>query len=298
MVGKRLGRLAGVLLLAVSAAAVAQDSGWRSFASITPLYEEGDLDSGGDQRTTGVLTRFGTTRDLGGGTRIGISGNYDYFDYSFGNPVAFGGVAPWGIVQRYGVSVPVSFAVGDGWSIGVTPSADWFKENGATSSDALAWGATLTAVKRFEGGNLLGLGVAAYDSIEDTSVFPFFVVDWRFNERWRLVNPLPAGPTGPAGIELDYLFDNGWSMGVGAAWRRMRFRLSENGPVPNGVGEESGVPVFLRASREFGPSLALHFYGGVIVGGEMRVEDPSGNRLRKDDMDTAVLVGINITARF
>jgi hypothetical protein len=295
----RLGAAASLLAAcAAPSAALAEESPWSSFISVSPVFEEANLDGGGDVSIGGVILRAGTSRDLGGGNRAGITFNYDYFDYSFDNPAAFGGVAPWHIVQRYGFSVPTSFALRDGWSVGFTPSFDWFKENGASTSDSLVWGATVSAVKRFDDGNILGLGVAAFSRIEETSVFPFPIVDWRFGQRWRLINPLAAGPTGPAGLELDYEFDNGWKLGFGGAYRRTRFRLSESGPVPNGVGQVTGLPVFLRAARDFGKDLTLNLYGGVVAGGNMRVEDSSGNRVRDDDFSLAPFLGANLVARF
>jgi hypothetical protein len=300
MLNGRMRRLTLVVLMGagLAGAAQAQDAGLRSFLSVSPVFEEADLDAGGSFRVGGVILRGGTSTGFGDGHRAGITLNYDYFDYSFDNPTAFGGVAPWNILQRYGFSVPLTFALRDGWSVGVTPSFDWFLENGASASDALAWGATFSAIKRFDGGNFLGLGLGAFDRLEETSIFPFPIVNWRFGERWRLINPLAAGPTGPAGLELDYLFDNGWALGVGAAWRRTRYRLSEGGPVANGVGEISGAPIFLRATREFAKTYTLNLYAGVVAGGELRVEDSSGNLLRKDDFDISPLVGFNVTARF
>jgi hypothetical protein len=284
--------------LCLAGAAQAQGSDWRSFLSVSPVFEEADLDAGGDVSVGGAILRLGTSKVFGDGNRAGVTLNYDYFDYSFDNPTAFGGIAPWSIVQRFGVSAPLSFALRDGWNIGISPSVDWFRENGANTSDALVWGASFSAVKAFAGGNLLGLGVAAFEGIEETRFFPFPIIDWRFGPRWRLMNPLPAGPTGPAGLELDYLFDSGWSVGVGAAWRRTRFRLDDQGPAPNGVGEIAGAPVFLRAHRDFGQTFTLSLYLGAVAGGKMRVEDASGNLLREDDFDLAPIVGANVTLRF
>jgi hypothetical protein len=281
-----------------SAQAQPQESAWRSFISVSPVFEEADLDAGGSVRVGGVITRLGTSTGFGEGHRAGVTVNYDYYDYSWDNPVAFGGVAPWGILQRYGFSVPLSFALRDGWSVGIAPAFDWFRENGAKSSDALVWGATFTAAKRFEGGNVLGLGLGAFSQIEQNSFFPFPIVNWQFNKNWRLINPLAAGPTGPAGLELDYIFDNGWILGAGAAWRKSRWRLSEDGPVVNGVGEIRGAPIFLRASREFARTYTLNLYAGVVAGGELRVEDQNGNLLRKEEFDLAPIIGLNLTARF
>jgi len=291
--------IAFVALLPAADAVQAQDSPWRPFVSITGAYEgKGDLDQGGDFSAWSALVRAGATKDLGGGRGVGVTFNYDYTDFDFSNPSAFGGVAPWNIVQRYGAAVPLSFGLSDGWTLGFVPSVDWFRENGAKSGDSIVWGGIVSGTKRFADGNRIGLGIGVYDRIEKTGVYPFLIVDWRLSDRWRLINPLAAGPTGPAGLELDYLLGGGWTLGVGGALRSMRFRLSESGPVPNGVGEERGVPLFLRATRSFGQQMELHFYAGAVVAGELRVDDSSGNRLRSDDFDPAPFFAATLTARF
>lgn len=287
-------------LMAVTSSVHGGEAGERQgFVSLTPVYQgNADLDRSGDFSVGGAILRGGVSKDLGGGKRAGITLTYDYLDYSFSNSGAFGRVAPWNIVQRYGVSAPLSFEVGDGWSIGVAPSVDWFRENGAKSGDSLTWGATVSGSRRFERGNRLGLGIGVFDGIEKTSVFPLLVIDWRFGDHWRLTNPLPSGPTGPAGLELGYYFDGGWTAGVGVAYRVLRFRLSETGPVRNGIGEESGMPVFVRVTRNFTDQLALHLYGGVVANGRLRVENSSGNLVRKEDFDPAPLFGATFVGRF
>jgi len=291
--------VAAAALLPAAGTAVAQESQWRSFVSITPAYEgKGDLDQGGDFSVSRSILRAGVSGQVTPGVRAGITLNYDYNDYSFSNPVAFGGVAPWNIVQRYGAALPLSFDLQDGWSIGFSPSADWLRENGADSGESLSWGAIFSGTKRFADGNRLGIGLGVFDRIEKTAAYPFLIVDWRFSDRWRLINPLPAGPSGPAGLELDYLFGGGWEVGVGFASRSLRFRLSETGPVKNGIGEERGVPVFLRVTREFGSQFALHLWAGAVMAGEMRVEDASGNQLRSEDFDPAPFFAATFVARF
>ncbi len=289
----------GVLALATTAAQAAEPSPWQSFASVTPVYQGGaDIDGGGDYSMTGLIVRGGTSYNYGNGTRAGVTLNYDYMDYSFSNSSAFGAAKPWNVVQRYGIAVPLALGVSDGWSVGFTPSADWYRENGADTGDSLIWGASLTGVKQFADGNRLGLGVGVYSRLEETSVFPFLLVDWRLSDRWRLVNPLPSGPTGPAGLELDYQIDGNWTAGVGAAYRTLRFRLSDSGPVRNGIGEESGIPVFLRVTRSMGKAMALHFYGGVVAGGKLRVENSSGNLIREENFDPAPMFGLTFVGRF
>lgn len=267
--------------------------------SVSPVHQgKADLQGGGDMSSTGLLLRAGISTALHGGHRSGLALNYDITDYSFGSATAFGGRAPWASVERYGFSLPLSYALQDGWSLGLAPSVDWFGERGADSGESLAWGSLFTATKRYANGNRLGFGFGAFDRYEKTSVFPMVLVDWKLSERWKLVNPLPAGPTGPAGLELDYRFDSDWNLGIGAAWRSTRFRLATNNVVANGVGEERGVPVFLRASRNFGKQAALNLYAGVVTNGELRVEDAAGNTLRRVDLGTAPVFGATFTLRY
>ena len=98
--------------------------------------------------------------------------------------------------------------------------------------------------------------------------------------------------------EIDYRLDSDWNVGFGAAWRSTRFRLGTANAVANGIGEERGMPVFLRASRNFGKQAALNLYAGVITNGQLRVEDATGNTLRRVDFDTAPIVGATFTLRY
>jgi hypothetical protein len=285
--------------LAAAGAVQAQDRAWQSFFSVTPVFEgKGDLDGGGDVSAWNAVVRAGFSGAIGATSRAGLTFNYGYSSYSFSDPAAFGGVAPWDSVKRYGVAAPLIFGMDGGWVLGVSPSIDWIHETGADENEAIQWGAVFSATRIFGDGNRLGFGLGVFERLEKTTYFPLVLVDWKLGDRWRLVNPLPAGPTGPAGLELDYRFDGGWNVGLGAALRSIRFRLSESGPVPNGIGEERGVPVFLRATRGLGDGMTLHLYAGVITGGELRLEDPSGNRLREVDLGTTPIFGATFSARF
>ena len=299
--GVHIAVLAVAALGAFAGAARAQapGGGWSSFGSLTAVYQDAaDLDGGGDYSAFTTILRAGVLGDLGGGKRAGLVLNYDHSDYEFSSPVAFGGLAPWGTVQRYGVAAPLSFTRPDGWSFGLSPSVDWIHEKGADVGESLTWGAVATATRFFPGGNRLGFGLGVFDRPGETRAFPLLIVDWRLSERWRLSNPLPAGPTGPAGLELDYLIGGGWNLGLGAAWRSTRFRLSDSGPVPNGIAEEEGVPVFLRATRSFGTGATLYLYAGAVTSGRLSVEDASGQVQREVDFGTAPLLGATLSARF
>ena len=85
---------------------------------------------------------------------------------------------------------------------------------------------------------------------------------------------------------------------VGAAYRVLRFRLSDTGLVSNGVGQETSVPVFLHLTRNFTDQMALHFYGDAVAGGELRVENSFGDMVRQEDFDPALIMGLSFVGRF
>ncbi len=271
---------------------------WQSSFSVTPIWQgNATIDNGGDFDAAGVAIRAGTGSGFGAGHRAGITFHYDYLDYDFSSRTAFGD-APWSQMQRFGFSVPFMFSGADGWFYGITPSVEWSRENGADLGESVIYGGILSATKAFAPDQRLGLGLGVFSDLEETKLIPILVVNWRLNDRWSLVNPLPAGPAGPAGLELNYRLDNGWDLGLGAAYRSLRFRLSENGPAPDGVGVERGVPIFLRLSADLSDQASFFLYAGAVVGGELRVEDSSGNLLREESFDPAPLLGATFRMRF
>jgi len=301
----RLANAAALLSLATAnanaqtAAEPGRGSTTRAFVSVTPVAQlPAGLDAGGDMSAAGVLTRFGFTSALTPSLGAGLAFAYDYNDYDFSGAGLLASGGPWNVVQRVGLSAPLVFRGGPQWSFGVTPSVDAFGENGAEWSESLSYGATVFATREFGERRRLGFGVGVYQRPEQTVAFPFLAVDWALSERLRLTNPLTAGPTGPAGLELRYRFDGGWEGGIGAAYRSYRFRLAQDGPVPNGIGEEDGVPLFLRVSRSLGPAFSLDLYAGAILGGKLKVEDSSGTQVASSDFASAPLLGLTFSARF
>ena len=56
--------------------------------------------------------------------------------------------------------------------------------------------------------------------------------------------------------------------------------------------------LFLRVTRNLGPQMALHLYGGAAVAGTLRLEDASGHLIKKKSFKSAPLVGVSLGCRF
>ncbi|WP_201098368.1 DUF6268 family outer membrane beta-barrel protein [Thiocystis minor] len=287
------------VMLAGSTAVFAESSPTNISASLTLLqHVESDLDAGGEAGFTGVFATVGGLWTRGPRSSLGLRLKIDFEDWNFDHVGGFGGATPWGDLYRVGLSVPYGYVTEGGWRLGLTPTVEYSGEADARLSDALEYGATVTAARRIRSDLTLGFGVGVYARIEETSLFPFLMVDWRITDRLRLTNPLVAGPTGPAGLELSYALNSGWEVGMGAAYRSYRHRLDRDGPFPGGVGENRYIPVFVRVGREFSETLKINLYAGAAMDSMLRVEDANGNRLYEEDQDPAAMLGLSLSGRF
>jgi hypothetical protein len=143
-----------------------------------------------------------------------------------------------------------------------------------------------------------GFGFGIFSGLEETSGFPVFLINWQISDAWRLGNSFTAGPSGPAGLEIAYTPAPGWEVGFGGGWRSDRFRLDEDGPNPNGIGEVQALPIYLRVSWEVNESVSMGLYGGIYLNGEVTTEADGGSELATDDLDSAPFFGITANSRF
>ncbi|AFL74847.1 hypothetical protein Thivi_2956 [Thiocystis violascens DSM 198] len=109
------------------------------------------------------------------------------------------------------------------------------------------------------------------------------MVDWQITDRLRITNPLVVGPTGPAGLELSYVLNSGWKVGMGTDYRSYRHRLNREGQLPGCVGENRYIPVFVRVGRALSETLKINLYVGVAMDFDACVQHDAtnGRRTRK-----------------
>lgn len=268
-----------------------------SLSGTPVLQTDSDFDEGGTYSVSSLLVRANTAMPVRRKTLIGLGFSYDLADYDFSNPVPFGGASPWDKIHSLTLSVPIISRLDDRWSIFIAPSLAFSKEFDASWHDSLAYGAVTAFSYAFTPQQRIGLGFGAFDRMGKNRVFPFISVEWHFTDRLRLTNPLPAGPTGPAGLELAYRIDNHWEFGAGTAYRSFRFRLDDQGVAPNGIGEQRGTLAFARLKRGFGKRLDLNVYAGAVLNGDLRLDNADNDRLVTAPHATAPLFAISLDAR-
>ena len=293
-------------VLAVPLSATAQkstgrpQSGTTFSASATAFHQlKTDIDGGGKFSLSSAFFRFKASYPFSPTTAIGLSLKYDIDDYDFSGSTELGGNAPWNDVRRFGIGIPIFMQLGRRWSLGLTPNINWLQEYGADSNDSISFGITGFAFKSFSKNKSLGLGAVLSKTVEDDSkVFPFLAVDWRFNAHWRLANPFDADVVGPAGLELGFSFSDRWSLRVGGVYRSFRFRLDNKGVAPNGIGENEGVVTFLRLNHSSENDLKFDLYTGATVGGKLELQNADGSKLASRDYDTAPFIAVAFRGDF
>ena len=295
-------RLAILLAVVLAPPALGQSSkpgDITTSANITGLYQfDTDLDQGGNFRWGDVQAGVNFTRQFTPEFAAGFSLRYDYQDWKWDKPVAFGGVAPWSKINIPAIGLNFSYTIAPEWRLDFIPTVEWSGESGANAGDSVAYGAVLSATKIFSPDLVLGLGVGVFRQIDETKVFPFLVVNWKITDRLRLGNPLPAGPAGGAGLELAYTLSDQWELGGGGSYRSYRFRLKDDGPVPNGIGENRFIPVFARLTYTFNRATRADLYAAAFVNGKLTVTSDGGNGLYNDNYKTAPAIGLTLAHRF
>jgi hypothetical protein len=303
-------RLATLLLLCSAVAATGEPvwgqnkngvrtGSYRYSFSYTPIYQfETDLDNGGSFDVSRHYVRFDVTRSFGRSLRMGLGLSYDFEKWNFRDLPTVAGATPWSSLHRPGVSLPVFYTFADSWILGITPTVEFSGESGAQIDESLIYGGIVSLAHPFSRDLFLGIGFGVFDQLEDTSFFPFVIIEWTISEQFRVTNPLRAGPAGPAGLELVYAPVDNWELGVGGAYRTYRFRLDDQSAVPDGVGENEFLVAFLRLQRKIGARLTLDLTGGALFGGELSIDNVDGDEIGSDDYDPSPFLALTFAGEF
>lgn len=293
---------AGVLALALHTLAHAQGAAPADVtgsASVAGYIQfNAPLDDGGRVNWAGGQASATVTRQFTPAAAAGLVVRYGYQSWNFNEPTAFGGVAPWGDLSAPSVGVNFAYTYGSDLLLQLSPTVQWAYESGAKTSDALTYGAVASISKVFSPDLVLGLGVSVFRRIDKTQALPFFIVNWKINDQWRVANPFEAGPVGGAGLEFIYAPDDRWEFAEGLSYRSYRFRLAQSGPTPDGIGENSFIPLFLRVSRKLTKELRLDFYAALATAGKLSVDNSDGSGRYSDDYKIAPAVGATLALRF
>jgi hypothetical protein len=233
----------------------------------------------------------------GGGLGLRLSLERETWDFDGGHRFA---AAPWRRVEQGAVSLPMRAPLDAGHVLLLLPRLACAREEGARASHACTTGVMAAVLKGFDPHRRLGVGLEAVRTLEGAwELAPVLIVDWRWNEHWRLFNPPELGPAGSAGLELARRLGPRVELGLGVAEHERGFRLATDHPnAPGGTGLARQVQAFLHLSWKPSPDVALHAYAGALLDGELALRDRAGHRLAQDRLESAPVLGIVGRVRF
>ena len=259
---------------------------------------EADVQGGGDldvlRMRFGVTGKAGLTRDLD----LAVSIGYGLDLYDFSGTTRLGGVDPWGDIHTLSVGALLSLELNDDWTVFGGPVVQFAREDNVGLDDSFIGGAVVGATYEVSSALTVGGGLGVVTQIEDDArLFPMIVLEWEISDTLRLISQT-SGAAGRSGLELVYDLGNDWETAIGASYDFRRFRLDDEGIAPEGVGEETRLPIRARLSYQAGDHFIIDLYAGITLSSELQLDDADGALLGKEDVDPAGLLGVTFTISF
>jgi hypothetical protein len=199
------------------------------------------------------------------------------------------------VVLNYNLSDDVSLFGGPVLGFAGETDADW--------GDSFIGGGVVGGTYAISKELRLGGGVGIISQIEDDVKVIFVpVVEWKISDQWRVstAGGSASGNLGVAltGIELIWSLSEKWQLSLGGAYKYSRFRLNDEGPAPDGVGEGESWPLWLRLVWNVTDRIQLEGVTGLMLGAEISLDDSAGNGLVNSDYDGGYFFGVLGSVRF
>lgn len=220
-------------------------------------------------------------------------------DYDFDGG-GFSAGNPWETILEGRYGTQLVYSIDNRWGIRGGGLIMISRETDADWGKSFSGGGTFGVDYRHSDTLFASLGLGVVSQIEDdATAIPMVAVQWVPVDQWVVrLGAIPAGGGALGGAEVAYRFDDHWALGLGMLYSRDRFRLNDSGPAPDGVGQDRLLPLRLRLTWTFHPQITLNFLAGVVLGGQLKLEDENGNTLRRENYDPATYLGLRLAGRF
>ena len=261
-----------------------------------------DIDGGGSASKGVFQLKAGVPILLEDDLTIALTSSFrlSSYDFSGGSAGSFAALDPWDDIHAYKLGAYINWTFKEDWTLLATPNVSSKAESGASLSDSLQAGAIIGLSYKVSDKLTIGSGFGYKSQIEESSSFyPILIIDWEINDTLSLTTSPTAGATPGPSIALRWDISDESRFSLGMSYDSNRFRLDkDNAAAARGVGEDSGIPVYGVYTFKSSENTQTSIIAGVRLGGELRLEDKSGNKLVERDSDAAPFVGINVGYTF
>ena len=264
-----------------------------------------DLSGGGsvsvDRGFAAFKVGFEVGEDVTGS--IGIAWGSDWYDFDGTSELSPSpNTEPWSDIQAIALLGRGTWKIDERWSATMGLDLRFAGERNADVGDSMTFGGLGAVSYAFSKTFSLGAGAIVSSQIEDSIlVIPALVVYWQVTDTVLISNVLgpEVYPTG-AGIEAAWRPDARREVAIGGRYESRRFRLDDDGPLvrQKGVGEDTGFPLWARATWRFENGIRLDVVGGVSLFNTYSLDDSNGNEIASTDLDPAPFIGVFGSWRF
>ncbi|MCC6678390.1 MAG: hypothetical protein IT436_14730 [Phycisphaerales bacterium] len=233
---------------------------------------------------------------IGDRSRLSFTLATEYSSYSFDDAQGFaqGFEEPWGDVFEHSLSAIFTTQPSDRWSYILGGGIRASYEQGASFDDSLTGQGIAGFNYKFSDTFNAGLGVVVRSQIEDdVSVFPLILFDWRISEKWRF-----NGKAGGPGVVLSYQATDSLSFSLEGDYQTRTFRLSDDGPAPDGVGSDERLQLALGADWKVAEQVRLRGRIGANLYERYNLLDRNGVQITDREADPTPFVGLELRFDF
>ena len=275
-------------------------SGWSTAIRGGGVYQwDTGLDDGGNYDASRFSIQASQGYAWDPRTSVSLSLGYSFDGYSFSGDTGLAAAEPWENIHTVSLGLPLRWGIGDKWAAFLIPTVRSTGESGASFDRSITGGGFAGVAYRFGPRLTIGPGVGVISQIEDDpTIFPILIINWKISDSLSFETGGGLGATLGPGLQFAYQLNSKWRFTVGGRYESLRFRLDNNGRIPDGVGEDKSFPLFAGCTYSWGFQKSVGIVGGVELGGELRLEDEDGNRIDKTEYDPGAFIGLTFNFRF
>lgn len=259
-----------------------------------------DIDGGGSPQydVDRIWTALASDIKFNEEFRLGLTLGYNFDDYGFSGSGAFGD-GPWGDIHMVTLAAILKYQIDSDWGVFGGPVMQFAGESGADWGDSITGGGVFGVSWRLNNELSISAGLGIITQLEDdVRVFPTLSLDWELTDSLSLRTTSVARATGYPAIELVYEFARDWEAAVGGSYEFRRFRLDDDGPVPDGVGQETRWPIWARVGYNLNSNWTFSALVGFSAQGDLKLEDSSGDHIAEEDTDLGFVMAFGFRVRF
>ncbi|MBY0313864.1 MAG: porin family protein [Phycisphaerales bacterium] len=244
------------------------------------------------------ISRAGANLDFGWQVRerlrltFGVEGEASWYNFSNFNSILPNALDPIDDAYLVRFAPGVRYGIDDRWSVLLGGIIEFAGDRDVSLGDAATYGGFGGVGYRVSDDLFVTAGVIVKSRLEDdVLVVPLLGVRWQINDRLSLENET-------LGLRFSAKASDQLTASIFARYEIRDYRLSDQSSIPDGVLEDSRIPV--GATLKWSPSrnLAIAFSAGAIVWQRYEFKDSNGDDVANDRTRPAAFVGLSAEISF